>query len=119
MFKIITFALGLALLVPGPASADIKAFCDVQREKLAPYFKTLADAQRYKIHEQRRSKAYKKCLAIDNDIAKHQACLGGLPTFSEIVRAFPDPDVVAVLEAEDELKHWKNSLLYTAYCKKF
>lgn len=119
MFKIVTLALGLTLLVPGPASADIKAFCDVQREKLAPYFETLADAQRYKIHEQRHSKKLKRCAKIKNDKELRLYCLGQSKKLADALHALPDPDFNAAFKAEDKLRHWKNSLLYGAYCKKF
>lgn len=48
MFKIVTLALGLALLVPGPALADIKAFCDHKRQELALPFKFVADYEKNK-----------------------------------------------------------------------
>ena len=130
MLRMLIVVLGLALLVPTSASADIKAFCDLQREKLAPYFKTLADNHRYNLLRGRKTKAFKKCFAIPDrkkgqkNYKLYDACMGRAIEVSKATEKFtlnysPVNNLDAAIEAEKELRLGENSILYGAYCKKF
>jgi hypothetical protein len=119
MFKIVTLALGLALLVPGPASADIKTFCDLKRQELAPFFKDAADYRKYWI--QLSSEVFNRqrgdieaCKKLPREIKNR--CLSSrdttLPHTPEMVaKAQKQEYSIKVLTEE--------APLYSAYCKKF
>ena len=116
MLRMLIVALGLALLLPTSASADIKYFCDVQREKLAPYFKTQVDVHRHNIIDDSWKKMLDDCSKIGVDSKKrYELCLFRAKNINKKKPVLPD--LGEMLLSVAELK--ENSLLYGAYCKKF
>jgi hypothetical protein len=131
MFKIVTLALGLALLVPGPASADIKTFCDLKRQELAPHFKIVADYEKNKpqfsVEEFKRWKGeFDVCKKLPREIKTRFGNIDakGKTRFKCMQRVGFMPNTPKMKAASKQQKMTikvltREAPLYSAYCKKF